>query len=46
MKERDISIEAELLDLFVGMTLADPKHRYTVKDIQNHKWFLGDTAKP
>jgi hypothetical protein len=46
MDERKIPIETDLLDLIVGMTKADPKLRYTVKDIQNHKWVKGDTAKP
>jgi hypothetical protein len=36
MKERDIDIDADLLDLVVGMTKKDPSLRYTLQDIKNH----------
>jgi serine/threonine-protein kinase Chk1 len=46
MKDRDIDIDADLLDLVVGMTKKDPSHRYTLQEIKNHKWFQGEMASP
>jgi serine/threonine protein kinase len=46
MRDRNIEIDENLLNLVVGMTKEDPSKRYTLEQIKDHQWLKEEKATP